>query len=251
MTDLPLRRLNQFITLTGPEAEAFARLATEERQLRRHDLIRAQGDPALEVFFLAEGWVASCVDSATGSRQIVKVHLPGDVMGTPSLALCRAAESLIALTAATVQVIPSDRVGGLFATAPKVAAAMFLSAQQERIWLMDRLMSVGRTSSVQRLAAFLLSLHERLTALGLASPERIELPLSQEEVGNVLGITGVHANRTFAQLDATGLVERSGRTVTLLDLAGLRCFSCVPRREFQRMPPWLSGIRETRPERAV
>jgi CRP-like cAMP-binding protein len=244
MPDQPLHRLSQFVALNGAEADAFNRLAVEERRYDRHDLIRSQGDPSDEIFFLVEGWAASCVDSATGSRQIVKVHLPGDVMGAPSLALRRAAESLMALTAARVQVIPSDRLGQLFATTPKLAAAMFLSAQQERIWLMDRLMSIGRTSAVQRLAAFLLSLHERISMLGSPSPERIELPLSQEEVANVLGITAVHANRTFAQLDATGLVSRCGRVVILLDVAGLRSFSCVPKREFQHMPEWLRSLRK-------
>jgi len=248
MPDLPLHRLNQFIALNGAEAEAFTRLAVEDRRYVRHELIRCQGDPSDEVFFLFEGWAASCVDSATGSRQIVKIHLPGDIMGAPSLALRRAAESLMALTSARVHVIPSTRLGELFVTAPKLAAAMFLSAQQERIWLMDRLMSIGRTSAVQRLAALLLSLHERLSALASPSPERIELPLSQEEVANVLGITAVHANRTFAQLDATGLVSRCGRVIVLLDIPGLRSFSCVPKREFQQTPAWLSGLRQGVPE---
>lgn len=251
MSQQPLHRLNQFAALNGAEAEAFNRLAVEERGYERHEMIRCQGDASDEVFFLLEGWAASCVDSATGSRQIVKVHLPGDVMGAPSLALCRAAESLMALTTASVQVIPSERLAELFATAPKLAAAMFLSAQQERIWLMDRLMSIGRTSAVQRLAAFLLSLHERLSACGSPTPERIELPLSQEEVANVLGITAVHANRTFAQLDATGLVSRCGRAIVLLDVPGLRSFSCVPKREFQRTPHWLSGLGEKESEAAL
>jgi CRP-like cAMP-binding protein len=244
MPDLPLQRLNQFVTLSDAEAGAFVRLANEERQLKRHDLIRSQDDPVEEVYFLVDGWVASCVDSAAGSRQIVKVHLPGDVMGTPSLVLGRAAESLQALTRVTVQVIPSDRLGELFTTAPKVAAAMYLAAQQERIWLMDRLMSIGRTSAVQRLAGFLLSLYDRLSALGSPFPERIDLPLSQEEVANVLGITPVHSNRTFAQLDSTGLVSRSGRAIVLLDIERLRSFSCVPRRDFRPMTPWLRDVPE-------
>jgi CRP-like cAMP-binding protein len=249
MPDLPLHRLNQFLSLNVSEAETFTALADEERHYERHEVIRSQGDPAQEVFFLVNGWVASCVDSATGSRQIVKVHLPGDLLGVPSLALCDAAETLMALTSATVRMIPSRRLADLFTAAPKVAAAMFLSAQQERIWLMDRLMSIGRTSAVQRLAAFLLSLHDRLAAQGHPSPDRLELPLSQEEVANVIGITAVHANRTFAQLDATGLVARRGRIITLTDVPKMRSFSCVPKRDFRLMPPWLSALQDPQPER--
>lgn len=242
MTPLPLHRLNEFIGLERADNEAFRRLANERRRFTRHDLIRAHGDPATEIFFLVEGWVACCVHSATGGEQIVKVHLPGDMLGTPSLALSTAAESLVALTRATVDVIPSSRVGELFVQAPRLSAAMFLSAQQERIWLMDRLMSIGRTNAVQRLAGFLYSIHRRLCAIDPGSPSKFELPLSQRELANVLGITTVHANRTLTQLERTGLVSRSGRWFAIEDIAGLRRLSCLPNREFQRAPEWLRAV---------
>ncbi|HEX6784503.1 MAG TPA: Crp/Fnr family transcriptional regulator [Sphingomicrobium sp.] len=245
MPSLPLHRLNEFVCLEGADSEAFHRLAIERRRFKRHDLIRAHGSPTSEVFFLVEGWVACCVHSAAGADQIVKVHLPGDMLGSPSLALSRAAESLIALNRVVVDVIPSERLGELFARVPKFSAAMFLSAQQERIWLMDRLMAIGRTNAVQRLAGFLCSIHQRLQAIDPEAPNHFELPLSQRQLADVLGITTVHANRTFMQLDNTGLVSRSKRRITIEDAAGLRKLSCLPDREFQRMPAWLSAM--TRP----
>lgn len=245
MSSLPLHRLNEFLSLEGADDDAFRRLATERRRFTRHNVIRAHGDPATEIFLLVEGWVACCVHSANGGEQIVKVHLPGDILGAPSLALSRAAESLVALTRATIEVIPSDRLGELFVQAPRLSAAMFLSAQQERIWLMDRLMSIGRTNALQRLAGFLYSIHKRLVAIDPSSPAKFELPLSQRELANVLGITTVHANRTLAQLEKTGLVSRSGRWIVIEDLPGLRRLSCLPDREFQRMPRWLSAVTDS------
>ena len=242
MTSLPLHRLNEFIGLDHADREAFRRLATEQRRFTRHDVIRAHGDPATEIFFLVKGWVACCVHSATGGEQIVKVHLPGDMLGTPSLAVNAAAESLVALTRATVEVIPSERLGELFVQAPRLSAAMFLAAQQERIWLMDRLMSIGRTNAVERLAGFLFTTYQRLKKIDPNAPAKFELPLSQRELANVLGITAVHANRTLAQLQKTGLVSRFGRWVIIEDLAGLRRLSCLPDREFRRAPAWLSAV---------
>lgn len=242
MPVLPLHRLNEFIGLEKADADAFARLATERRRFTRHDVIRAHGDPATEVFFLVEGWASCCVHTAAGSEQIVKVHLRGDMLGTPSLTLSKAAESLVALTRATVDVIPSDRLGELFASAPRLSAAIFLCAQQERIWLMDRLMSVGCTSSVQRLAGFLHSVHQRLRCIDPDYDSRFELPLSQKQLANVLGITTVHANRTLMQLEKTGLVSRAGRSITLNDPEELRRLSCLPEREFQCVPALLNAV---------
>lgn len=245
MSPLPLHRLNEFIGLEKADAEVFARLTAERRHFARHDVIRAHREPANEVFFLVEGWVACCIHSASGSEQIVKVHLRGDLLGAPSLTLGTAAESLVALTRCTVDVIPSIRLGELFATAPRLSAAMFLSAQQERIWLMDRLMSIGRTNSVQRLAGFLYSIHQRLRAIEPELRSGFELPLSQKQLANVLGITTVHANRTLMQLEKTGLATRMGRWITIEDADGLRRLSCLPERQFQHMPPWLSAIAGT------
>lgn len=240
MKPLPLHRLNEFIRLQRSEAEAFLRLAVDRREFGRHDLIRPQGDPTDHVYFLIEGWVASQVDTADGGQQIVKVHLPGDVLGGPSLALTRAAESLVALNRTIVEVIPSERFGQLFMRSPRLAAAMFMLVQQERVWLMDKLTSIGRTSAPQRLAAFLLSLHERLNKIDGKTGETFELSLSQSELANVLGITTVHANRTIHHLEKTGMISRSGRKFTLENLEALRGFSGVPHREFKGVPPWLS-----------
>lgn len=239
MKPLPLHRFNEFLRLQRSEVDAFAGLAVERRQFARHDVIRFQGAPSESVFFLIEGWVACQVDTANGAQQIVKVHLPGDMLGSPSLALAKSAESLVALTLTVVDVIPADRFGELFVSSPRMAAAMFLAVQQERIWLMDKLTSIGRTNSAQRLAAFLLSLHDRLNKFN-GTGATFELPLSQLELANVLGITTVHANRTIQQLEQTGMISRSGRRVTLEDIPGLRTFCGVPQRQFNGMPEWLS-----------
>lgn len=245
MAQLPLHRFGQFIRLTAAQSHAIEQMATERRRLRRHDVIRSQGDPVKEIFFLIEGWVACCVDSADGHRQIVKVHLPGDGLGGPSLALANAAETLCALSSrVVVDVIPAERFGELFLSSPKLALAMFLGAQQERIWLMDRLMSVGQTTAVQTYAAFLLSICDRLSVIEGKPVESVQLPMSQGELANVLGVTHVHANRTVMALERRGLIKRSGRVVTLLDIPGLRQFAGVPHREFLRAPDWLHGTRK-------
>jgi CRP/FNR family transcriptional regulator len=241
---LPLHRLNEFIRLDRSEAKAFAGLAVERRRHNRHDIIRSQGDPADHVYFLVEGWVACRLETADGGHQIVKVHLPGDVLGAASLALTHAAESLVALNPTSIDVIPSNRLGELFGRSPRLAAAMFLAAQQERIWLMDRLMSIGRTSAAQRLAAFLVSIYERLSKIAPLETPSFDLPLSQNELADVLGITTVHANRTLRQLEQAGMISRSGRSVTLEDVDALCSFSGVPKREFKSIPGWVKSLRQ-------
>lgn len=244
MQDLPLHRLNQFLGLDSRDADAFAALVgTDRRRFDRHDVIREAGQSPPEVYFLLDGWVASCVASQRTGSQIVKVHLPGDILGDPSLSLDHAAETLLALNSVTVAAVPVGALAELFVRSPRFAATLYLMAEQERVWLMDRLTSIGRTSAVHRIGGFLLSLNDRLQAIDPKRPPSFELPLSQQEIGNVLGITQVHANRSIIRLEETGLITRDGRLVTLVDIAKLRKFSGVPKRDFQGTPEWMRVLR--------
>jgi CRP-like cAMP-binding protein len=166
------------------------------------------------------------------------------MLGTPSLTLPNAAETLIALTRSTVEIVPVGAFAKLFMTQPRIAAATFMIAQKERVLLMDRLTSIARTSAAQRLAAFLLNVYERLTVVGLKEPT-FDLPLSQDELADVLGITPVHANRTLFLLQDAGLIHRKGKCISLLSIPGLRSFGAVPPRRFERSRDWaIHGVSE-------
>jgi len=237
MHRLPPHRFSEFVALTSAEVQAIERLSVERLHLKRHEIIRSQGDPVHDVYLLIDGWVGCCVDVATGTRQMVKVQLPGDLLAAPSMTLRTAAETLVALTRTTVDVVPVCALARLFMNTPRIAAGMFLTSLKERVFLMDRLTSVARTSAVQRLSSFLVSIHERLSLVGLEEPA-FDLPLSQNELADVIGITPVHANRTWAQLERTGLVRRTGKTIRLLDIEGLKSLGAVPDRRFERVREW-------------
>ena len=51
---------------------------------------------------------------------------------------------------------------------------------------------------------------------------RFEMPLTQEQVADALGLTAIHVNRTVQQLRAEELIETGGRVVTIADLTALR-----------------------------
>ena len=92
----------------------------------------------------------------------------------------------------------------------------------------------------------LINVYERLKTIGLEQPT-FELPLSQNELADVIGITPVHANRTWAQLERTGLIHRQGKCITLLDIKGLKSLGAMPQRRFGRLPQWNAALSELSP----
>src|SRR5690625_7527736 len=80
--------------------------------------------------------------------------------------------------------------------------------------------TLGALRSEQRLAAFLLNLSERMSALGY-SPYEFILRMSREEIGNFLGLTLETVSRLFSRFAREGLLKIQKLEVMLLDLATL------------------------------
>lgn len=241
MNENPFHRLHAFTNPTSLEHSAFEGAAGQTLTLGRKEVIRAQGAKVSEVYFLSKGWVSCSMNVLNGRRQIVTVNLPGDLLGVPSLCLTRAAVTFETLTPVVLQVISLDAFAGLFTKLPRLALSMFLVSQQERVLLMERLASVGQTKAIQRLAAFLLHIHERLQQVDASIGLSFELPLTQSDLAEIVGLTFVHVNRSLRELDRRGLIERSGKRVTLVDLERLRELAGIPIHQFVCDPDWLNG----------
>ena len=241
---VPLERFCEF----GPSAaeiKALKDATTCRREFKRRQAITRQGDPVSEVYLLRHGWVTSSIEVDFNRQQLVKIHLPGDIVGLPSISLPNAAESLVAISPATVDVIPLERLGRLFERAPRLALSLFVRSQQERILLIDHLAAVAQTTAVQRVCAILLHVYRRLKLFNECTEQLIEWPLSQEHMAQGAGLTSVYVNRTLRRLTRKGIIAREGKKIRLLDMERLSELAALPDRPFLREPVWLTSVAET------
>jgi CRP/FNR family transcriptional regulator, anaerobic regulatory protein len=218
----PFHRLDEFVPLTPGDVKLAEEWSRNTRRIARNETIRREGEPVAGVFFLLEGWVGSSVMLRDGRRQMAKIHLPGDMLGFPSLALAVAGETLEAITDVTLCPISTGALGRMFQESVRLTAGIFLSTQRERVALMQELSWIGSTSAFGRLAAFLVDLHDRLSAAGMVEEGAFPFPLTQQHIGELLGLTSVHVNRMLRRLDATGYIERGKKQLRVIDLDGLR-----------------------------
>ncbi|WP_246616815.1 Crp/Fnr family transcriptional regulator [Sphingomonas yunnanensis] len=135
--------------------------------------------------------------------------------------------------------MPLERIGAIYARQPRLSALFTIAAQAERLALMDTLAVTGRASAMQQLARLLLDLHARLTPLGLVEDQGFDLPLSQEVIGDLTGLTAVHVNRKLRGSREAGLIGRDGIGVRNLDLDRLQALSPIAPRQRQVQPAWL------------
>lgn len=213
-------RLGHYVSLTASEREALGRLEEQSRSYRRGAMIRSENDSARELFIVSKGWLHSYALLGNGSRQIMRLHFSGDILGLSSLAFGQSSDSISAVTDVTLCPFDREKLATLFEEHPRLGALVFALSVAERVTLADRLASVGRTSARARVATLIC---EMVARLRMADPGRTEfhIPLTQEEIGDSTGLTAVHVNRMMRGLVDDGLISRNGNHLTLLDEARL------------------------------
>ena len=89
-------------------------------------------------------------------------------------------------------------------------------------------LSIARHEAEARIGAFLLDIYDRLSRRGLIDQPAFPLPLTQAQIADHLGLTGVHVNRTLAQLRRARLVFIERGLATIHDVPGLRELITAP-----------------------
>jgi CRP-like cAMP-binding protein len=209
------------VSLTASEREALGRLEEQSRSYRRGAMIRSENDNARELFIVSKGWLHSYALLGNGSRQIMRLHFAGDILGLSSLAFGQSSDSISAVTDVTLCPFDRQKLAVLFDEHPRLGALIFALSVAERVTLADRLASIGRTSARARVATLICEMIARLRLADGAEKSEFHIPLTQEEIGDSTGLTAVHVNRMMRGLVDDGLIARHGNNVTLLDEARL------------------------------
>lgn len=184
-------------------------LATLKGSVRRVaagcDLLR-QGDIGHDIFTVLDGWLLLYGLLEDGRRQILGFALRGDVA---NIALSRHPSpfGIQALTPATVCTIRQERLMDLARQRPELALRMVSLIAREEMIAYEHLTSVGRRSARERVAHLLIEIYCRARlSFPVADAEALALPLTQTHIGDTLGLTAVHVNRTLRTLQADGVI---------------------------------------------
>ncbi|WP_226372650.1 Crp/Fnr family transcriptional regulator [Allosphingosinicella flava] len=210
-------RLSHYLDLTDNEHAALDEIEVQERECKRGTIIRREQDRGRELFVLRSGWLQSHVVLGDGSRQIMRFFFPGDIIGLSSLALDHSPETIVTVSDATIAPFNRQKLCDIFESHPRLAALIFTVTMAERVAMADRLASIGRTSARARVASILCEIFARNRVMLKGELSELQLPLTQEDLGDATGLTAVHVNRMMRGLVDDGLIARSGNKVGLID----------------------------------
>ena len=212
-----LNRLMLRSDLPAEVQEDFLHLNAVTRSYTKPRDILLEGDSSSFSFIVASGMVSRARSRCDGRRQILSLHIPGDMvylqssMGFPLDHDVRVHSNTRLLAIAGADLIDLAQRHSQF------SHALWLDMAVEAGILREHAVSLGSRDARQRILHLLMELTERYRAVGMAEEGRITLPLNQTELSEVLGITVVHLNRTVQALRREGLVEWQGHSVRIVD----------------------------------
>jgi CRP-like cAMP-binding protein len=211
-----LRKLARYVRMSLAERRAIAYLVRRTTSVGADtDLVR-QGEPLAKAVILRDGWAIRYRTLSDGRRQIMNFLLPGDMFDLCAFLLTASDHSVGTITPCAVHYVPVSAIADLFRHWPRLGAAMWKSALQEEATLRERILSLGRRSARERTAHLLYELWVRLGVVGLRNGGNFDLPLTQVELADALGLTPVHVSRTLHHLRQQGLIDVGRRHVTIL-----------------------------------
>jgi CRP-like cAMP-binding protein len=212
-----LKKLGHFVPLSADEIAVVSNLQSAGQCIRRHGDIITEGRKYDAIFLLVQGFAVRCRVLRKGGRQVLNVALPGDLIGFPGCFFDRALYTVNALTDVVISPIPHTRILALFENSPQLAAKIFWSFACEAAIYAERLIDIGRRSALERVAHFLLELYSRLEIVGLAHDWTCPMPFTQELIGDALGLSVPHVNRTLRQLRDDGLLTIEHQRLIIKD----------------------------------
>ncbi|MFS4437497.1 Crp/Fnr family transcriptional regulator [Paracoccaceae bacterium GXU_MW_L88] len=215
------RKVSNYIDVSEEDLVHLEALEADRQSYPARQRLRRPGEKADALFIVRRGWLYSATDVKDGRRHIQGIHFPGDVIGISDVTLTACRASLITATDAELCRLPKPGLRALFETSPRLAALFFAFGAIESVILTERLEAVARLEADARLAHFLMQIHSRLRVTSSDKTNWFRMPLSQEVIGDAIGLTQAYVNRTFKTLEERGLVERHHNGVELLDLDGL------------------------------
>ncbi len=185
-----------------------------------HDIVR-EGEQTKQCCLVCEGLVCRYKIIGEGGRQILSLHLPGDIPDVHSLLIDRMDHSLGTLTPAVVGFIAHDAVRALTRSSYRISEAFWRETLIEASIYREWMAGIGRRSAPSRIAHLLCEFITKMTAIGLSNGVTCVLPLTQPEIADALGLSTVHMNKKLAEIRKAGLVRIRANRLTILDWKGL------------------------------
>ena len=198
------------VGMSQVDINRFQEAVQDRVRVRKGETLFHTGDTANAIYGIRVGSIKTQLEDASGHVQVTGFLLPGEIVGLDGFLQGTHLSHAIALEDTEVCVARVDEIDRISAHVPALQNQLRRLTSQEIRRSQQLVMSLGVMRSEQRLAAFLVSMSQRLSMLGYSSTEFI-LRMSRDEIGSYLGLTLETVSRQVSALKRDGLIQLEGK----------------------------------------
>ncbi|API58798.1 hypothetical protein BSL82_05320 [Tardibacter chloracetimidivorans] len=214
----PLRECEGLRPLSDEQLEFTWSLKSGELHLERGGDILVQGSISPHLYTLLRGIAFRFKELEDGRRQIVNYLFPGDLVGLQGAMAEPLGHGVEALTPVTLCVLPRGKLYEIFRVHPELGFDMTWLGAKEEEALDGHLLALGRRKADERIVHFALYLFHRGQQTGLSRKNTLEIPVTQSQLADSLGISLVHTNKTLQSLRKRRILDWQPNQITFLDM---------------------------------
>jgi CRP/FNR family transcriptional regulator, anaerobic regulatory protein len=218
----PLRELPSFQSFDDEEIEFMVDFKSGELDVDPGSHIVMEGSSSPHLFTVLSGAGVRSKTLADGRRQVIGFVLPGDFIGLQAAVMEEMQHTVTATTKMLLCVFRRSDFYKMFKQMPERGYDVSWLAAREEHFLGDHLLTVGRRTGLERVAFGLWELHRHALEVGMAKPNSMNMPFSQQDLADALGLSLVHTNKTLKHLRLEQVAEWTSRTLRILDADRLR-----------------------------
>ena len=225
MTNPLISKLEHGAELNDNDRATLGALTRQTRRVAAHEDLIHEGEAPSNVHLVLDGFACRYKFLPNGRRQIMAFLIPGDFCDFHVAILGAMDHGIATMTPCTMVSIPRQTIEELTAHHPRITRALWWCTLVDEAILREWLVNMGQRPANQQTAHVLCELLVRLQAVGRATRDSYEFPLTQEEFGDAMGLSVVHTNRSLQHLRQEGLIVLKGGTLTMPDVERLKEFA--------------------------
>lgn len=196
---------------------------TGQYELAARGHLYQEQNPATMAYTLFDGWLMLYRTHSDGSRQGLRVALPGDFVGYTPLVESIYTHGALAISKVTVCGFRQLDLHGMIDRHADIARQITSIQARYLQTCESAMLGLGRKSAEQRIAHTVADLYHRLEQRSEtdAETQSMPFPLTQEMLGELTGLTPVHTNRVLRKLRSEGVMVTERQRLEILDLPRL------------------------------
>jgi CRP-like cAMP-binding protein len=215
-----VRKLEYWRKFSREDRDALLALPHTVRTVQPNHYLVREFDRVEHSCVMLSGYAVRHKIVAGGHRQILAIHMKGEMVDLQNSLLGEADHSVQMLTAGKVASIPRAAIDNIAFERPNIGRAMWIDTLVDASIFREWIANVGRRDAPTRIAHLLCEFSLRLKVAGLGERSNYELPMTQDQIADATGLTAVHVNRTLKMLEAEGLIAR--RTPRFIEIGDWR-----------------------------